>query len=102
MVEDILTDIALATACITREERRAIMYLYGKTFMVKLPEDVLHEEKLTIADRWQTTRELSFLVLLYLLLITLPLGAVRRIGNDEVEGLIIKRNSSKSIAVVYL
>ena len=50
VVEDVFAYVALSAASIARKERRAIVHLNGYAIVGKLPKDVLHEEKLTVAD----------------------------------------------------
>jgi len=54
VVEKIFADIALATAGIAAEQRRAVVYFYDNTFvLVQVPCVMLQEEQLPVAYRRQ-------------------------------------------------
>ena len=102
MVEDVLADVALARSGIAAEERRTVRNHHRQPLGVELPEDVLHEKELSVADRRKPALELPLLVVLDLLGIPLPRRTVRRIRHHRVKGDVAERNLGECVAVFDL
>ena len=99
LVEYVLTDVALATACIAAEKCRAVVYLDGNTLTVELPQYVLHEQQLSITHSRQASSKLTSLVVVDLTLESAPLVTVWWIGNNHIKLLIMEWYRGQRIAV---
>lgn len=89
--EDVLPDVAGAAACIATEQGRTVLDNGHFAVGGQLGQTIQHKKLLAVADFGQTGRKATHLASggfgFHGLLLTLPVDAKRRVGDDVLEGV---------------